>query len=125
MSFPEATRPTVIYLAVLLGTVSSHAADYTIYEHQCYWFASAIWDALQTLFGGTVSYESSDLRPSMYRGLILARNKFNPVIMDAYRARFSMAECQLARVQREREQLAEQVFIQSVSLQSTNSTGTA
>jgi hypothetical protein len=100
-------------LAVLLGAVSSHAAGYTVYEHQCYWFAGATWDALQSLFGGTVTNkrESSDLRPSTYKGLTITQNKANSVIVDEYRMRLSMVERRMEIAQQKQEELAEQVFV--------------
>ncbi|KIJ62129.1 hypothetical protein HYDPIDRAFT_30681 [Hydnomerulius pinastri MD-312] len=45
-----ATPPPVFDLATLLHLTTQQATSYLVYEHQCYWFAHTVIEALDKLF---------------------------------------------------------------------------
>ncbi|KIK32361.1 hypothetical protein CY34DRAFT_814339 [Suillus luteus UH-Slu-Lm8-n1] len=45
-------RPSATQISVLLFVISQHAPNYHLYQFQCYWFASTIWEAIKRLFPG-------------------------------------------------------------------------
>lgn len=45
-------RPSATQISVLLSVISTHAPNYHLYQFQCYWFASTIWEAMKQLFPG-------------------------------------------------------------------------
>ncbi|EIM86529.1 uncharacterized protein STEHIDRAFT_131151 [Stereum hirsutum FP-91666 SS1] len=52
LAFPPVSRPSVQHLAVLLRVIHEEFPHYAALQHQCYWFARAVFMSLAALFEG-------------------------------------------------------------------------
>ncbi|KAG2059340.1 hypothetical protein BDR06DRAFT_1003465 [Suillus hirtellus] len=59
-------RPSATQISVLLSVRSTHSPNYHLYQFQCYWFASAIWEAIKQLFPGYIESTWQGIRSPCY-----------------------------------------------------------
>jgi hypothetical protein len=52
MQFPSSSRPSTLQVSTILALVNEHSIFYTLYQHQCYWYADTVWRSLKRLFLG-------------------------------------------------------------------------
>jgi hypothetical protein len=45
-------HPSATEISILLSVISRHAPKYDLYQTQCFWYASTIWEATTRLFPG-------------------------------------------------------------------------
>ncbi|KAG2136953.1 uncharacterized protein EDB93DRAFT_1091433 [Suillus bovinus] len=63
---PASTPPSAAQISVLLSVISTHAPNYHLYQFQCYWFASTIWEAIKHLFPGYLESTWQGIRSRCY-----------------------------------------------------------
>ncbi|KAG2115623.1 hypothetical protein DEU56DRAFT_895932 [Suillus clintonianus] len=50
LEFSASARPSAIQVTMLLSALNKHSPLYDLYQHQCYWYAHTVWEALKKLF---------------------------------------------------------------------------
>jgi len=69
LEFPATSAPpSATEISVLLSAIAQHAPNYHLYQTQCFWFASTIWEAVKQLFPDCHETTQNDGR-SRYLGL--------------------------------------------------------
>jgi len=69
----------LVDLAILLKAVHRHAPDYTLKQHQCYWFAHAVFFTAKNLFGGVQTSNEIDSR-GKWRRLVIRKEESEEAI---------------------------------------------
>jgi len=82
LSFSPHSFP-LVNLTILLKAVHRHAPDYTLKEHQCYWFAHAVFFTAKNLFGGVQTSNEIDSRGKWHR-LVIRKEESEEAIKKEY-----------------------------------------
>jgi hypothetical protein len=109
-------RPSATQISVLLSIINMHAPDYHLYQFQCYWFASTVWEAIKQLFPGGLESTWQGKR-SCYHGFNVERADSVEAVCEEYADEWRRLENE-AELKRQ----AEHARIQQVSLLWTRGT---